>query len=173
MSQVRPRIEDHLPLVRAIASRVARKLPPSIEYDDLVQEGTLGLMQAAARYNPQANDNFALYAQRRIQGAMFDSVRRRHWVAAIAAPIEDAEHLAAPGDLEAETGAREIADQVQTTCQELTSLKRRAIHLVYAQALSRKRAASAMGLEAEIFDAAHQGALEILRAKLRHLRPAA
>lgn len=73
-------VEAHLDLVRQLAVRVARRLPPSFELDDLVQQGCLGLLQAADRYDPDLNSSFDAYARPRIKGAMLDSIRRRHWI---------------------------------------------------------------------------------------------
>ncbi len=63
------------PLVRRIAFRVARRLPPSIEVDDLVSAGTEGLMRAVDGYDPQRNDRFEPYAECRIRGAILDELR--------------------------------------------------------------------------------------------------
>jgi len=66
---------EHTPMVRAIALRVLRQLPPSFELDDLVQEGMVGLLEALERFDPGAGIPFAIYAACRVRGAMLDSVR--------------------------------------------------------------------------------------------------
>jgi RNA polymerase sigma factor for flagellar operon FliA len=167
------RVERTLPLVRKLALRLARKLPPSIEVDDLVQEGSIGLMQAAKRFDPKAHDNFALYAQRRIMGAMLDSVRRRHWVAATLAPIEEGQGMPEEGDLEQETQEREITGVVRQACGQLRSDKRRAIHLVYSEGMTQHSAAREMGVSVERFRTLHRESVDLMRYKLRKLRPAA
>jgi RNA polymerase sigma factor for flagellar operon FliA len=70
---------ENLDLVRRIAARMARRLPSSVELDDLVQIGTVGLMEAAARYECRNGSSFATYATQRIRGAMIDSLRRCDW----------------------------------------------------------------------------------------------
>jgi RNA polymerase sigma factor (sigma-70 family) len=100
-------VEQNLNLVRVIALFLMQRLPPSIEYDDLYQNGCLGLIEAASRYDPALNDNFRCYAMRRIKGAMHDSVRRRHWREANMLPITPAE-LEIPGD-----GAEAIERQIE------------------------------------------------------------
>jgi len=69
-------VREHAPLVRRIASQVASRLPASVEVDDLVQEGMLGLLDAAQRWQPQAGGApFGAYARLRIRGAMYDWLR--------------------------------------------------------------------------------------------------
>ncbi len=82
-------VETHLDLVRQLALRLARRLPPSFELDDLVQQGCLGLLQAAERYEPALNSSFDAYAAPRIRGAMLDSVRRRHYANAVLLQMPD------------------------------------------------------------------------------------
>lgn len=73
------RVRDYLPLVLSIAKRVSSKLPVSVEIDDLVQEGRIGLMEALSRYEPGRGVAFEVYATPRIRGAMFSSCRRRNY----------------------------------------------------------------------------------------------
>lgn len=69
-------VREHAPLVRRIASQVGSRLPASVEVDDLVQEGMLGLLDAAQRWQPQAGGApFGAYARLRIRGAMYDWLR--------------------------------------------------------------------------------------------------
>jgi len=64
-----------IPLVRRIAFRMARRLPPSVEVDDLVSAGTEGLVRAVDAYDPSRNDRFEPYAESRIRGAILDELR--------------------------------------------------------------------------------------------------
>jgi RNA polymerase sigma factor FliA len=66
----------HMPLVRALASQLIRRLPPSVEIDDLIQSGMIGLMEAARRFKGIRDSAFATFATYRIRGAMLDSLRR-------------------------------------------------------------------------------------------------
>ena len=69
-------VREHTPLVRRIAYQVGSRLPASIELDDLVQEGMLGLIDAAQRWQPQASGApFGAYARLRVRGAIYDWLR--------------------------------------------------------------------------------------------------
>lgn len=72
-------IMSHLPLVRAIASRVRENLPVQVELDDLVHAGVLGLFDAVQKYDPSKRVVFHLYAKHRIRGAILDSLRQLDW----------------------------------------------------------------------------------------------
>lgn len=73
-------IEQYLPLVRKIAGYVIRNHSHRIDYEDLVNVGVLGLMQALKSYDPTYDVNFAGYCKVRIRGAMLDELRRLDWV---------------------------------------------------------------------------------------------
>jgi RNA polymerase sigma factor FliA len=66
----------YLPFVRKIAGRVARRLPQSVDIDDLMSAGTVGLMEALERYDPTGGRSFETYAEFRIKGAILDELRR-------------------------------------------------------------------------------------------------
>ena len=72
-------ILKHMPLVRAIASRVRDGLPVQVELDDLVHAGVLGLFDAVDKFQPDKNVVFHLYAKHRIRGAILDSLRQLDW----------------------------------------------------------------------------------------------
>ncbi len=69
-------IRSHLPLVRRMAGHLASRLPPSIELDDLMQFGLIGLNDAIQRYQAQEGVPFEVYARTRIRGAMIDGLRQ-------------------------------------------------------------------------------------------------
>ncbi len=73
-------VREHLPLVKKIGLHLVAKLPSSIELDDLLQVGVIGLIQAGATYDHSRGASFATYAGIRIKGAMLDEVRRNDWV---------------------------------------------------------------------------------------------
>jgi RNA polymerase sigma factor for flagellar operon FliA len=70
----------YAPTIKYLAQRLASRLPASIELDDLIQAGVLGLIDAIAKYDPSRDNMFKTYAECRIQGAMLDSVRSLDWV---------------------------------------------------------------------------------------------
>ena len=69
-------IRSHLPLVRRMAGHLASRLPPSVELDDLMQFGLMGLNDALQRYQAQEGVPFEVYARTRIRGAMIDGLRQ-------------------------------------------------------------------------------------------------
>lgn len=70
----------HVDLVKAMASRLGRRLPSQVELSELVSVGVLGLIEAASRYQPSLGVPFDAFARRRINGAMLDALRGLDWV---------------------------------------------------------------------------------------------
>ncbi|MDA3919664.1 MAG: RNA polymerase sigma factor FliA [Salinisphaera sp.] len=66
-------------LVRRIAWRLHRRLPASVQIDDLIQAGMVGLLEAYERYQPEQDASFATFAGIRVRGAMLDEIRRGDW----------------------------------------------------------------------------------------------
>lgn len=73
--EVDSRLELGLELVRRIAHKVARRVPSSVDVGDLVSAGSEGLLEACASFDPERGDNFEVYAERRIRGAILDELR--------------------------------------------------------------------------------------------------
>lgn len=73
-------IGQYAPLVRRQALALIGKLPASVELDDLVQAGMMGLLDAVRRYQQQADARFETYAVTRIRGAMLDELRTQDWL---------------------------------------------------------------------------------------------
>ena len=73
-------VEQYTPYVRSIAGKVRKKLPPDIEFDDLVEYGMIGLLEAAQRFDPEAGANFMTFAYYRIRGAVYDGLRSMGWM---------------------------------------------------------------------------------------------
>jgi RNA polymerase sigma factor for flagellar operon FliA len=69
----------HAVLVKRIAYHLAGRLPPSVEVDDLIQAGMLGLLEAAAHYSADRGASFETFAGIRIRGAMIDALRKLDW----------------------------------------------------------------------------------------------
>ena len=72
-------VERHADLVRRIAHHLAARLPASVEVDDLVQAGMLGLIEAARNFDSEQGASFETYASIRIRGAMIDEIRKGDW----------------------------------------------------------------------------------------------
>src|SRR5215510_3554169 len=73
------RIVAGLPFVEALARRMAASMPNSIDIGDLVQDGVLGLIDAAHRFDEGRGIKFETFAERRVRGAMIDALRRDAW----------------------------------------------------------------------------------------------
>ncbi len=78
-SHEQKRIESGLPFVESLARRVAATMPHSIDIGDLVQDGMLGLIDAAHRFDERRGIKFETFAERRVRGAMIDALRRDAW----------------------------------------------------------------------------------------------
>lgn len=72
-------VRQYAPLVKRIAHHLSHRLPSTVEFDDLLQAGTLGLLEAARKYNPAEGASFETFAGIRIRGAMIDEVRPMDW----------------------------------------------------------------------------------------------
>ncbi len=72
-------ILENLPQIKYIAQRIAAKLPPNVEMDDLISAGILGLLDAVEKFDPLRGVKFKTYADRRIKGAILDSLRNLDW----------------------------------------------------------------------------------------------
>ena len=70
----------HAHLIKQIAARLARRLPPTVNAEDLVSAGTIGLIEAIKRFDPSKKIQFKTYARFRIRGAMLDQLRLLDWV---------------------------------------------------------------------------------------------
>jgi len=72
-------IEQCQGLVRSLASRIHRKLPPHVELEDLVAYGEVGLVEAARDFDPARGSRFSTFAYYRIRGAIYDSLAKMSW----------------------------------------------------------------------------------------------
>jgi RNA polymerase sigma factor FliA len=73
-------IEDYAPLVKRIAYHMMLRMPASVQVDDLIQAGMIGLIEAAQKYDASRGASFETYAGIRIRGAIVDEMRRGDWV---------------------------------------------------------------------------------------------
>lgn len=72
-------VSENTELVRRIAYHLAGRLPSSVEVDDLIQAGMIGLLEASKHYDPNGGASFSTFAGIRIRGAMLDELRRGDW----------------------------------------------------------------------------------------------
>lgn len=73
-------LNKHAVLVKKLAYQLKAKLPPSVELDDLVQAGMMGLLDAVNRYEDTHGAQFETYAVQRIRGSMLDELRSADWL---------------------------------------------------------------------------------------------
>jgi RNA polymerase sigma factor for flagellar operon FliA len=73
-------IRQYQPLVKRLAHHMMAKLPPSVEVDDLIQVGLIGLADALTRYEAAQGVQFETFATQRIRGAMLDELRGNDWM---------------------------------------------------------------------------------------------
>ena len=69
----------HVELVKRIARHLAARLPSTVDIDDLMQSGMVGLLEAASNFDPSRGACFATYAGIRIRGSMLDDIRKHDW----------------------------------------------------------------------------------------------
>jgi len=73
-------LDQHALLVKKLAYKLKAKLPPSVELDDLIQAGMMGLLDAMNKYEEGHGAQFATYAAQRIRGSMLDELRSADWL---------------------------------------------------------------------------------------------
>ena len=73
-------LTQYAPLVKRIAHHMMAKLPASVEIDDIIQTGMLGLLDAVNRYEESHGAQFETYAAQRIRGAILDGLRQADWL---------------------------------------------------------------------------------------------
>lgn len=73
-------IKEFAHVIRAMAHRLAFRLPAYLDAEDLISVGTIGLMDAMDKYDPNREAKFKTYAEFRIRGAMLDEIRSMDWI---------------------------------------------------------------------------------------------
>ncbi|HTL43720.1 MAG TPA: FliA/WhiG family RNA polymerase sigma factor [Vicinamibacterales bacterium] len=124
----RDRIAAGLPFVESLARRVASSMPHSIEIGDLVQDGMLGLIDAACRFDEARGIKFETFAERRVRGAMIDALRRDAWPRGVRRQRRELE--AAREQLRRELGAEpSLADLAARVGSDETRLGRTIVRI--------------------------------------------
>jgi RNA polymerase sigma factor for flagellar operon FliA len=124
----RDRIAASVPFVESLARRVASSMPHSIELSDLVQDGMLGLIDAARRFDDGRGIKFETFAERRVRGAMIDALRRDAWPRGVRRQRREIE--AAREELRRELGAEpSLADLAARIGSDETRLGRTIIRI--------------------------------------------
>jgi RNA polymerase sigma factor for flagellar operon FliA len=136
-------IRQYQPLVRKLAFHMMAKLPPSVEVDDLIQVGLIGLADALSRFEVAQGVQFETFATQRIRGAMLDELRESDWMSRgsrksqkdIEVAMRKLEHRLGRSPAESE-----IATELGMSLTDYQSLlgKVRGTQLVYLEDMSRK-----------------------------------
>ena len=135
-------IKQYQPLVRKLAHYMMAKLPPSVEVDDLIQVGLIGLADALSRYEASQGVQFETFATQRIRGAMLDELRGTDWMSRgsrksqkeIESTMRRLEHRLGRSPIESE-----IAAEMGLSLPDYQSLlgKVRGTQLVYLEDMAR------------------------------------
>src|SRR6188508_1350810 len=122
------RIVASLPFVESLARRMAASMPHSIDVGDLVQDGVLGLIDAAHRFDADRGIKFETFAERRVRGAMIDALRRDAWPRGVRRVRRELE--AAREELRRELGAEpSIADLARRVGADEARLERTIVRI--------------------------------------------
>lgn len=73
-------VSKYLPLVRFVAEKIHRRLPPGVDLESLIHSGVVGLLEALKRFDPKRGVEFEIYARYRIQGEVMQCLRSLDWV---------------------------------------------------------------------------------------------
>ena len=73
-------LAEYLPMIRYHAGQLIRRVPDSVEMDDLINSGVLGLLDAAQRFDAGRDVQFKTFAGYRVRGAMIDYIREFDWL---------------------------------------------------------------------------------------------
>ena len=114
-------ILKYAPMVKYVAGRVSMKLPQSVDVDDLIQVGILGLIDAISKFDPQRGIKFQTYAEFRIRGAILDELRSMDWVPRsvrqVASKIQEI-YLRLEGELGHPAEDQQVATKMGISIQE-------------------------------------------------------
>jgi RNA polymerase sigma factor for flagellar operon FliA len=120
-------IMEYLPFVKRILGRIAVHLPPSVDTEDLLNVGVIGLIQAIDRYDPTRDNKFTTYAAFRIRGAMLSELRSRDYLSRTHRKrIRDLEkvYLRLEQQLGREAEDWEVAREMKVELEELHEIRR-------------------------------------------------
>src|ERR1044071_1092417 len=73
-------VAQYLPLVRFVAEKIHRRLPPGVDLESLIHSGVVGLLEALERFDPKRGVEFEIYARYRIHGEVMQCLRSLDWV---------------------------------------------------------------------------------------------
>jgi RNA polymerase sigma factor FliA len=171
-------IVAYRPYVLKLARKLAENVSYHVEIDDLVGWGHMGLVEAAARFDSARGVTFRTFAHRRIQGAMFDGIRK-HYGQTSALPLYDA--LVAEAAVACELRStcadaayeqiqyvlgREMRDALSDAMAGLTPIERAIVHHHYFEGEPVKELTSSTKLSKSWLSRLHARALAKMRIAL-------
>jgi RNA polymerase sigma factor for flagellar operon FliA len=120
-------IIEYLPYVKNIVHRIAIHLPASVDTDDLISSGIIGLIQAIERYDPTRDNKFTTYATFRIRGAVLSELRSRDFLSRSdrmkTRELERA-YLKLESKLGREVNDEEVAQEMGLSLEDLFNIKK-------------------------------------------------
>jgi RNA polymerase sigma factor FliA len=171
-------IKQYQPLVRRLAHHMMAKLPPSVEVDDLIQVGLIGLADALTRFEATQGVQFETFATQRIRGAMLDELRENDWMSRgsrksqkeIEVAIRKVEHKMGRTPMESE-----IAAELGMSLTDYQSLlgKVRGTQLMYLEDMSGRNEDDDTYLDRHVADSASDPLNMLRDQKLREALVAA
>ncbi len=161
-------IRQYQPLVRKLAHHMMAKLPASVQVDDLIQVGLIGLSEALTRYEAAQGVQFETFATQRIRGAMIDELRENDWMSRgsrksqkdIESAMRRLEHQLGRSPLESE-----IAAELGLPLADYQSLlgKVRGTQLVYLEDMTQGGEGEDGFLERHEFEDSGSDPMQVLR----------
>lgn len=118
-------VVDNRRMVQRIANRMASRYPSSVDVDDLVSIGTMGLIDAADRFDNVRNATFTTYAMIRIKGAIVDELRKQDWVPrSVRNRNREIEHAKEHVSQRGQQSAAAVAEQLGVNLDRLAQMER-------------------------------------------------
>ena len=120
-------ITEYLPYVKRIVHRIAMHLPSSVEIEDLINAGVVGLIEAVEGYNPAKDNKFMTYAVFRIKGAVLSELRARDYLSRSSRrKARELEKTSAKLEqkLGREVSDQEVADELGLDLEEFYEVKK-------------------------------------------------
>ena len=142
-------------LIRRIARKLRRRLPPMVQVEDLINDGYFGLADAIRLFDPSRSECFERYAARRIRGAMLDGLRSRAWVPRLIKKPGEPSPGVELREVERPTAAESVCDSVdesdamewvRSLVTTLPRQARRVLHLYYYEEHEMKEVAMILGV---------------------------
>lgn len=114
--------ETYYPLVHKISKNIYSKLPSSVEYDDLVSYGSIGLLDAIQKFDPEKGFKFETYASIRINGSILDGLRQEDWLPrSVRQKLKHIDKTKTELEAKNEYSFKQLAEELELTENDLNS----------------------------------------------------